>query len=358
MNIKRTSSESDSTLPGQDLGSGHPSDGSTHLELSRHQQEPRTDEDAESQHEPHGGLLGRRMTLGLVGLGMLALTPGRANAQPNRGNQPFSNWQQDVDANGHELSNLGGLQFQHDSEVVSSLLGGNLAVDAEGVLSADDTRTNVSEGGTEVASNVSDINFDAGFSVDSDGDGSVTVQTESPWTETTEGGLLKTTGFDGIEVKQVQAPENEDLTVGADADLLLSITGGQGAIRIETGGGHKVILDDDAESLAVEDGAGNSVHLDSSTGEVAISATSKITLDAPEIELSAGSQLNVTSAGLMDIGSAGPMDIAGTLVRLNGGGSPAVRVTDPVSVPVPGGLEPSLTTGTILGGSPTVLIGD
>ena len=119
--------------------------------------------------------------------------------------------------------------------------------------------------------------------------------------------------------------------------------------------GHEVVLDDEcgSESLSVEDSAGNSVEMDPTTGEVSVSATERITLDAPTIELSADAELNVASEGAVNIDgggiaslkSSGLVTLDGALVQLNGSGLPAARQGDHVE------------DGTIVNGSPTVLIG-
>ena len=136
------------------------------------------------------------------------------------------------------------------------------------------------------------------------------------------------------------------LRVEGDADLVLSVSGEGGAVRIETPGGHEVVLDDAEEStsVSVEDSAGNSVELDSTTGEVSISANSKITLDAPAVDISAGANLDVDSSGTASISSSGLLTMDGALVDLGSGGRPAASVGDTVA------------DGVIRTGNPTVLL--
>jgi len=171
------------------------------------------------------------------------------------------------------------------------------------------------------------------------------------------GALLEpnTEDVDGIEIEDVESPDEEDLHVESRADLVLSVSGGQGAVRIETEGGHRIVLDDadGSESISVEDSGGNSVEMDATTGEVSVSAAEQITLDAPRIDLSATEEVNVESTGAMtiesgsnaNVNSAGVLSVTGALIKLNDGGAPAARMHDPV------------TDGTIVFGSPTVLIG-
>jgi hypothetical protein len=159
--------------------------------------------------------------------------------------------------------------------------------------------------------------------------------------------MAEDAAIDGIEVERIEPPENKNLNVESSEDLVLSISGGQGAVRIETDDGHEVVLDDESESLSVKDSGGNSVKMDANTGEVSISASEKITLDAPEIELSAGAGLNIQSGGNAELMSSGVVDIEGALVQLNGPGAPAARQGDPVDD----------DDDLILAGSTTVLIG-
>lgn len=160
---------------------------------------------------------------------------------------------------------------------------------------------------------------------------------------------------DGIEIEDVESPDEEDLHVESGADLVISVSGGQGAVQIETEGGHQIVLNDadGSESISVEDSGGNSVEMDATTGEVSVSATEQITLDAPRIDLSAAEEVNVESTGSMNIESggnakmrsAGLMSVNGALLKLNGGAAPAARLGDPV------------TDGEIVVGSTSVLIG-
>lgn len=62
---------------------------------------------------------------------------------------------------------------------LSDITGSNLSIDGSGVLNATDTntdtRTDISDSGTQVLTDTTDINFDTNMSVADDGDGSVTV---------------------------------------------------------------------------------------------------------------------------------------------------------------------------------------
>jgi uncharacterized protein involved in type VI secretion and phage assembly len=76
---------------------------------------------------------------------------------------------------------------------------------------------------------------------------------------------------------------------------------GQETCIIETPGGNKITLKDGAASIDLEDSNGNSVKLESSG--ITITAASKFTIDAPTIEMSAGSvsinSASVTASGVV-----------------------------------------------------------
>jgi hypothetical protein len=273
------------------------------------------DDDADEESTA-STLTRRRALVGAgVGLGLLhGSEPRRAGAGPRRkGSRP---WNRDVDARGNRLLDLGGLSTtgMDEGAVIADFAGNNLSID--------DNRLNA----------------------------------VTQWERAD--GLLEPAAddVDGIEVEDVESPERENLRVESDADLVLSISGAQGAVRIETPGGHEIVLDDEdgSESLSIEDSAGNSVEMDATTGEVSVSATERITLDAPEIDLSADENVTVESTGSVNVESdgttrlqsAGLLRMNGAIVSLNGpGGSPAARLGDPVE------------DGTITFGSPSVLIG-
>ncbi|MFC7212682.1 hypothetical protein ACFQO4_01130 [Saliphagus sp. GCM10025334] len=70
--------------------------------------------------------------LGVAGLGLVS---GQVGAQ-ERSRQPWTRWEGDVHADGHDLLALGGLEMAATAERISDFAGQNLSVD-EGVLNAD-----------------------------------------------------------------------------------------------------------------------------------------------------------------------------------------------------------------------------
>lgn len=234
---------------------------------------------------------------GLIAL--LGFGSGIAGAQPQEAGQGnpggrIYNWEQDIDAQGNNLRNLGGINTERmdDEAFVNRFDGSNLEI---------------LDGSLNVTDNLSIEEIET--------------------TRLTDG--VTDTG----------------LNIGSESDLVLSVSGGQGTLRIETEGGHEIVLDDEDgfSSLSVRDNAGNSIEM--AEGEVSVSADSKITLDAPTIELSADVDLDIESEGGASISSSAVTDIDGSIINLNGGAFPAARVGDAVS------------DGVIQTGSPTVFIG-
>lgn len=116
-----------------------------------------------------------------------------------------------------------------------------------------------------------------------------------------------------------------------------------GQVRIETNSGHKILLDDAQgdESVSIEDKSGNLIEMDSVKNAIEISAKQELKLAAPTIELSADTelkisssgkvdvsgnaqtsvsskgQLNLESNGLMGIDATGPLTIKGAIIQLN-----------------------------------------
>jgi len=109
---------------------------------------------------------------------------------------------------------------------------------------------------------------------------------------------------------QDQAPESMDQAGKNYLKVLRSRNGvkitlddhdGQETCIIETPGGNKITLKDGAASVDIEDSNGNSLKMESSG--ITITAASKLTIDAPTIEMSAGSvsieAASVTASGVV-----------------------------------------------------------
>lgn len=81
-----------------------------------------------------------------------------------------------------------------------------------------------------------------------------------------------------------------------------------GGLRIETAGGHTVVLDDGAGSVTIEDGNGtNSVTFES--GGLTLSSSTAVSVEAPQID--------ITSDGNLTVEAGGVLTLNGTLVTIN-----------------------------------------
>jgi hypothetical protein len=167
----------------------------------------------------------RRAALGLLGLGGLGVL-GTQSAAAQRGDRQ---WRNDVDAQGNKLIDLGALAMTDNPTEITDFEGTNLAIDGAGVLNATDTRTNISDGGTEVVPQTTDINFGSNLSVVDDGDRSVTVNAAgSPWTDSDTDGLLETDST-GIDVDTVETDNLSVTNIGTSVELSSPQTLGAGA---------------------------------------------------------------------------------------------------------------------------------
>lgn len=118
--------------------------------------------------------LSRRRALGvLAGLAGVGVASGSAAGQPGG---PV--WQRDVDANGNDLNNLGGLDTEAHS-TITDFAGENLSIDDDGVLDAVDTRINVENDGTLQVTDARVVNFGQGLKVHQVNSDSVTVSADT-----------------------------------------------------------------------------------------------------------------------------------------------------------------------------------
>jgi uncharacterized protein involved in type VI secretion and phage assembly len=83
--------------------------------------------------------------------------------------------------------------------------------------------------------------------------------------------------------------------------------GAKGKVQLELNDGKRVTIDDDG--VQVNDGKGNSLVIQSSSGAITIEAKSNLTLKAPQIAIQATGKLDVTASG--------NLTLSGALVRIN-----------------------------------------
>lgn len=127
------------------------------------------------------------------------------------------------------------------------------------------------------------------------------------------------------------AEDNNEKGYVSREGVKVTINDGDKSIVIETPGGRKVILDDDAGEISIVDDNNNSLVMDSSgivvktDGDLMLEATGKIGLKAMELAMSADSSVEMKGSGSVTIDSSGTaklkgggmVDIQGGLVKIN-----------------------------------------
>jgi uncharacterized protein involved in type VI secretion and phage assembly len=81
----------------------------------------------------------------------------------------------------------------------------------------------------------------------------------------------------------------------------------KGVVELKHEKGRKVTMDDDG--IVVEDGAGNSIKIDSNAGSITIQATGQLSIKAATISIEA--------TGTLDLKASGTTTIKGSLVNIN-----------------------------------------
>lgn len=196
---------------------------------------PRPDEIGDSNDTPAS--VSRRHTLAsLLGIGGLSLVGSRVarGAPPAGAGPPPRSWNQDVDAQGNRLLDLGALAMSDDTSEIARFEGENLTVDGSRTLNAIDTHTDVSDGGVLRVPDADDINFGSHLTVTDDGGGSVTVDAAgSSWEDADDDGLLETDS-NGVEVDTVRTSNLSVGNVGLSVEL--------GSVQTIEGGASRVVV--------------------------------------------------------------------------------------------------------------------
>lgn len=94
-------------------------------------------------------------------------------------------------------------------------------------------------------------------------------------------------------------------------EIVLDDSEAEGKVEITTSGGHRIVLDDSAtgSKIAIEDGDQNEIVLDSTKGAIEISSATKLSLDAPMIELKGSGNVKIDAAGILTL--------KGSLININ-----------------------------------------
>jgi uncharacterized protein involved in type VI secretion and phage assembly len=84
-------------------------------------------------------------------------------------------------------------------------------------------------------------------------------------------------------------------------EILFDDSDGDGTIKIETTNGRTIILNDaGGGDISISDGT-NSIDLAANSGELSISAASKISLSAPDLELKGGLTVKIESGTMLEL---------------------------------------------------------
>lgn len=291
----------------------------------------------------------RRATLAsvatLAGLGLLS-----DSAQAQQGPPvPGPKWNRDVDADGNGLFNLGSLTMSDNPTAISDFEGANLSIDA-GVLNATDTRTNVSDDGSQVVAGTTDINFGSNLAVSDDGDGSVTVDASSSlWADTDSDLLLEASGFDGIDVDRVRANTLvETPQIGTRTNTPFeAVVNAERALRIEpTSPDYGANLIGGHPSNSVASGVEGATISGGGFDDGATSAPNTVSNDFGTV----GGGLNNTASGFRSTVGGGTLHVAsGNDSTIGGGGNHTA--SGPVATIAGGGNNTaSGTYATVSGG--------
>lgn len=109
------------------------------------------------------------------------------------------------------------------------------------------------------------------------------------------------------------ADENNDIrTIRSRSghEVTMDDNDSAGTVTVQSAGGQSVVLDDaDGGSVTVSDSGGNTITLDPTEGSVTITGTSKLSLQAPMLELAADGNASLEAGGILEL--------KGSLININ-----------------------------------------
>lgn len=84
----------------------------------------------------------------------------------------------------------------------------------------------------------------------------------------------------------------------------------RGRVEITTNGGRSIVLDDatGSEKITIDDGQ-NTVEFDATQGTITVSGGTKVSVEAPMLEISASGNVNIEAGGILDL--------QGSIVNIN-----------------------------------------
>lgn len=89
-------------------------------------------------------------------------------------------------------------------------------------------------------------------------------------------------------------------------EIVLNDAESEGKVEITTSGGHTIVLDDSASrsEIVITDGKQNTIVLDSTGDGIEISSTTKLSLDAPLIEIQGRGNVSIEASGMLTLKGA------------------------------------------------------
>jgi phage baseplate assembly protein gpV len=136
------------------------------------------------------------------------------------------------------------------------------------------------------------------------------------------------------------SPDNNVRTIVSRSghEITLDDTPGSGKVTVKTNGGHTLVLDDTPPGkVTLSSAGGSSIVMDDAIGTLKISATVKIEISAPVVNLSANATMAVTAPAGINLNTTGAAPAS--LVTIDGKPFGA-HVHVPFSVPATGSTGP------------------
>lgn len=94
-------------------------------------------------------------------------------------------------------------------------------------------------------------------------------------------------------------------------EIVLDDSEGEGRVEITTNGGHDIVLDDadNGSKITIEDAGQNEIVLDSTSGAIEISGATKLSIEAPLIEMKGDGNVTIEASGILNL--------KGSIINLN-----------------------------------------
>lgn len=104
------------------------------------------------------------------------------------------------------------------------------------------------------------------------------------------------------------ADENNDISLirsRSGHEIRLDDNDQAGKVEVTSAGGHTITLDDaEGGQLVVEDAGGNTITLDATEGAITLSGATKLSIEAPMLELAADGNATLEAGGVLELKGA------------------------------------------------------